>query len=311
MLTVGYGDIHPTNTGERFFALVTMLAGSLIFGGIIAKVKEVIEGRNLLSKEISNKEQVLKSLLEEKIIPLALKNQCKEAYSYYIKLRPDLAETGLYNELPKDLKLRLIQHAYHREIVQINVFRDATDRAFVAHLIIHSRPFTADLGQIIYDEGDVAEDMTFLLRGSVRITQQGLHGADRLLGYSTAGNVFGDLEYYKPCSLRSARYQAVRSSVMYSIDYPHIKEAVDEYFEAGVKLLGYFKSRYDNFRRVVREPPRATFHMRHTPAKASVRTSLTLKPQPIHAQVSRNAVGVVQISPSVRHNPLLQPPTHF
>ena len=39
------------------------------------------------------------------------------------------------------------------------------------------------------------------------------------------------------------RYQAVRSSVMYSIDYTHIKEAVDEYFEAGVKLLGYFKSR--------------------------------------------------------------------
>ena len=185
MLTVGYGDVHPTNTGERFFALVTMLAGSLIFGGIIAKVKEVIEGRNLLSKEISNKEQVMKTILEDKVIPLALKIQCKEAYSYYIKLRPDLSETGLYNELPKDLKLRLVQHAYHREIVQINVFRDASDHAFVAHLIIHSRPFTADLGQIIYDEGDVAEDMTFLLRGSVRITQHGLRGGDRLLGYST------------------------------------------------------------------------------------------------------------------------------
>ena len=45
--------------------------------------------------------------------------------------------------------------------------------------------------------------------------------------------------------LSPARYQAVRSSVMYSIDYPHIKEAIDEYFEAGVKLLGYFKSRLD------------------------------------------------------------------
>jgi Ion transport protein len=39
LLTVGYGDIHATNTGERFFSLVVMLIGGLMFGTIIAKVK--------------------------------------------------------------------------------------------------------------------------------------------------------------------------------------------------------------------------------------------------------------------------------
>jgi len=39
ILTVGYGDIHATNTGERFYALMTMLVGSLLFGAIIAKVR--------------------------------------------------------------------------------------------------------------------------------------------------------------------------------------------------------------------------------------------------------------------------------
>lgn len=39
LLTVGYGDIHATNTVERFFSVVVMLIGGLMFGTIIAKVK--------------------------------------------------------------------------------------------------------------------------------------------------------------------------------------------------------------------------------------------------------------------------------
>lgn len=39
LLTVGYGDIHATNTGERLFSLVVMLIGGLMFGTIIARVK--------------------------------------------------------------------------------------------------------------------------------------------------------------------------------------------------------------------------------------------------------------------------------
>ena len=39
LLSVGYGDIHPVNSGERLYALTIMLIGSLMFGAIIAKVK--------------------------------------------------------------------------------------------------------------------------------------------------------------------------------------------------------------------------------------------------------------------------------
>ena len=40
MLTVGYGDIHATNTGERFYSTLTMIFGAIMFGAIIAKVRE-------------------------------------------------------------------------------------------------------------------------------------------------------------------------------------------------------------------------------------------------------------------------------
>lgn len=254
MLTVGYGDLRPTNTGERFFALMTMLVGSLLFGAIIAKVREVIESRNLLLKESSRKEEAFKSFIEEKRIPRALKLLAKDAYTYYIKLRPNLSEEGLYNELPKGVALRLTEYTYNREITQINIFRDFFDRNFVMALMIHSRPFLANLGQVLYDEGEMAECMTFVLRGSVRITQTTLRNRQTLLGYATAGHFFGDFEYYKR-TVRLARYQTERNCTMYSVDFTRISEAVEEHFEAGVKFLSILKSRHDAFGQVLQSQP--------------------------------------------------------
>lgn len=77
MLTVGYGDIHATNTGERFYAFVTMLLGSLMFGAIIAKVRMLVESRNLQSKELKTRVAEFKAYLEERRIPIALKKEAR------------------------------------------------------------------------------------------------------------------------------------------------------------------------------------------------------------------------------------------
>jgi Ion transport protein len=77
MLTVGYGDIHATNTGERFYASLTMLLGALMFGAIIAKVRVLVESRNLQLKELKARVAEFKAYLEEKRIPNALKSEAK------------------------------------------------------------------------------------------------------------------------------------------------------------------------------------------------------------------------------------------
>jgi hypothetical protein len=37
MLTVGYGDIKPTNDVERLYSIVTMLTGGVVFGAMISR----------------------------------------------------------------------------------------------------------------------------------------------------------------------------------------------------------------------------------------------------------------------------------
>ena len=77
LLTVGYGDIHATNSSERFYSVCTMLIGAMMFGAIIAKVTEVIESRNIIPMEIRDKEEEFKAYLEERRIPSNLKLQAK------------------------------------------------------------------------------------------------------------------------------------------------------------------------------------------------------------------------------------------
>ena len=71
------GDIHATNTGERFYSTLTMLLGAMMFGAIISKVKELIASRDLLSKDVKSKEEEFKSYLDDRKIPITLRSIAK------------------------------------------------------------------------------------------------------------------------------------------------------------------------------------------------------------------------------------------
>ena len=77
LFTIGYGDIHPVNNGEKVFAILTMLAGSILFGMLLAKIKDLLDGRNIQKNEIYTKMEELKEYLEEKNFPTYLRIQTK------------------------------------------------------------------------------------------------------------------------------------------------------------------------------------------------------------------------------------------
>ena len=85
--------------------------------------------------------------------------------------------------------------------------------------------------------------------------------------YATSGNFFGDFEYYRR-SLRLARYQASRHCTLYSIDFAHVQEAVDEHFDAGLGFMNTLKKRFKAFDIVLQEPPQLSFQAPIKPTKA-------------------------------------------
>ena len=157
----------------------------------------------------------------------------------------------MFEDLPSTLRIKLIGHKYFREIQTIHLFRNS-DIDFVSQLVIRSKPYHALAGEIIYDMRDVAEEMTFILRGSVRIIINDGH-KDVLVGYSTAGGFFGDFEFYKK-SIRTARYEAAENCSLLAIEYSHFITAIEDYPDHGRKFMIRLKRRFQIFSQLKNEP---------------------------------------------------------
>ena len=50
LFTVGYGDIHATNTGERFYCIILEFSAAILFSAVIARVRAVVDSQNLNAK---------------------------------------------------------------------------------------------------------------------------------------------------------------------------------------------------------------------------------------------------------------------
>ena len=112
-------------------------------------------------------------------------------------------------------------------------------------------PFHCQVGDILYDVGDVAEEMTFLSKGTVRLSVND-SSHESTVGFVTSGGYFGDFEFTARHGMRLARYQAVQASSLLSLEYGRIRKAMVENPEIGDKFQMELSHRYKVFQYVRR-----------------------------------------------------------
>lgn len=173
----------------------------------------------------------------------------QEAYDYYLHKKSSLAEAGgILDELPNALSNKLIRNIYEKELIRVELFQ-SLDIAFSTYLLTRARPFQAVQGEVIYDVGDVAEDVVFLLSGLIRIEGQGRV----IAGYATDGYYFGDFEFLTK-STRVARYTAASKCNFLAVSYSVLREAIFENPDAGEELVTQMRERNALFKMVSKLP---------------------------------------------------------
>ena len=105
-------------------------------------------------------------------------------------------------------------------------------------------------GEKIYGLGDVSDELTFILRGSVCLTvpddKRAWRAPFKPVGYATSGGYFGDFEYAKS-SARMAQYTALQNSSLLSVSYACLSEAIKDCPIAGALFLEQMKVRTASF----------------------------------------------------------------
>ncbi len=138
---------------------------------------------------------------------------------------------------------------YEGDISRIAIFKNL-EHSFVVQLIIHSRPCQAKVGDVIFAEGDICNDIVFVKEGCIRIdTFDGK--SDVVSGYVTEGDMFGDAEFYVN-AVALVTYRAIKYTQLLFISHTDVRQAMEDHFRTSQKMEVALKQRYENLIHVVR-----------------------------------------------------------
>lgn len=124
-----------------------------------------------------------------------------------------------------------------REILEkIPLFKGISDE-FLRDVSLHMRPIVSVPGECIFAEGDLGNEMIFVIRGKLEVILN-----DEVISILTDGDFFGEIALFTERKKRTATVKSVTYSDLYRLDrelfdevlkrYPriaeHIKKVADE-----------------------------------------------------------------------------------
>ena len=173
----------------------------------------------------------------------------QEAYAYSIARRSPFMDPGnVMLELPDKMLLELANNIFANEVQSIQAFSELGSE-FIMKLIMFSRHSTCKCGDVLYGFGDISEEISFILDGTIRISTH-IKGQEIIAGYIRAGGCCGDLEYLSKCT-RLATYTATAKCRLLTVSYSILNEALLEYYDAGLGFKHMIEARLKSFRHVL------------------------------------------------------------
>ena len=251
---------------ERVYLIFVGLIGAIFLGVILGQLRSVIDAANARSIKQEERLADFRSYIEASRMGKVSKETAIRAYIYYIDKKADIEFASSLNGIPKSLMSNMIGSAYAHVIKRIRFFSDLSsnrEREFIIDLIIRAKPYEVAQGDLIAEKGDIAEELTFILRGNVQIwnmyesdyvpmvedsaSNQKFIATEKIVeGYATQGNFIGDFEFQTK-STRSANYTAFSHCDMLAISYTNLQLLIAKYKSAGERLLQRIKRRVQVF----------------------------------------------------------------
>ncbi|KAG2438741.1 hypothetical protein HXX76_005286 [Chlamydomonas incerta] len=251
--TTGYGDISPRWWAEQVVINITMIAGMIAFGILVASVTTSLARADVAAtrlqahiKKISQvKDWLAKCSLNEH---LRLSIQEYFAQIYVAKQSVEYGEAELFADLPSYLRFEVASELALPLIQSVHALRDLNEDAQQL-LAAHFRPIKAIVGQELCRQGDDADRMWLLASGRLvalrhkedpqHVTAPALVGDSLLLALDVKPCRFRPwtLRAAAPCQLWEVRLEDL-SRVLHI--YPAIRLTLLEYVRASlVKHIFY------------------------------------------------------------------------
>lgn len=228
--TIGYGDITPQNDLERLVAIFWMLFGVGFYTYTIGSLSSLISSIDSREFALTQKLHMINTFASETGISNDLRRSLRNAIKY------SASATGmswsdkieLFAELPKTLRYKIAVNMYHKAAKKISFLKDK-DPSFIADVMSLLNPTQVKNDDLIYNEGEYADEMFFIVKGRVNLVY-----GDYEFVYKSylKGAYFGEIEIIKKIgrldkikSFGMCEMLVLKKDVLNNILEKHPKEA--------------------------------------------------------------------------------------
>ncbi|KAG5176259.1 hypothetical protein JKP88DRAFT_171308, partial [Tribonema minus] len=187
IMTVGYGDISPTTSGERAYALLIESVGATALGFIISMVMAIVEAQEPHDSARAARFRAADACAARRRLPAALRHSIAQHLTQYYAtpglLRQEQAGGGgggggADADLPRELHCALACAAHRRTMARMAALQallcdggGGGGAAAVADIVRALRPMTARAGEVILNAQQPTLQLYFISEGRVEGTE--------------------------------------------------------------------------------------------------------------------------------------------
>ena len=168
MFAVGYGDIHPVNSSERLYALVTQVVGAMVYGYIIGTISYLTEVASPRASALRKRTDELKDWMSVRKLPRRIRHQIIRHMKYVWNYRTLYNEGMVLDNLSGDLRRRLVFQSYEQVIMTVRLLRwKGVDGRMIELIATSGKPQLLKVGDFLVRKGDIVHGVYVVRKGHV------------------------------------------------------------------------------------------------------------------------------------------------
>lgn len=198
LTTIGYGDITPKNDLERCICIAWMLIGAGFYSYTIGSLSSMISSIDAQQAVLVQRLYTISDFADESELDTETKLELRNAiiYSSTQNGMSWSEKIELFKEIPRNLKFKIASKIYKGAVNKLIFFQNK-DPTFIVHVIPHLNPHHIPDNQFVYEEGNFADELYFVLSSRVVLTYK-----PKNLVYKSylKGTYFGEIEVIEKIS---------------------------------------------------------------------------------------------------------------
>ena len=167
--TVGYGDITPSNQEERWFGLILLIVGIIVYSFAVAGISNYIKEIDDRNADFNKKLKILED------IRMNHPNLSEDLYDRvfrflkYKNFNEKKDKNIIIDCLPIGLRNTLVYEMYKPIINNFIFFKNFDNTDFIVRVILAFKPILSMKNDILVKDGDFIEEIIFVKKGRLSL----------------------------------------------------------------------------------------------------------------------------------------------